>query len=197
MKNIGLFFGSFNPIHVGHLIIANHFVQHSPLDEVWFVVSPQSPFKTKKSLLPDYQRLELVHIAVEDNPQLRPCDLEFHLPRPSYTCDTMAYMAEKYPGQTFSLIMGEDNLAGIEKWKNYRQLLQNHEIYVYPRVISAKTAPAPPQEVEDAVIHRVEAPLLQISASAIRADLKAGKDVRYLLTEKVYAHVDKMLYYRS
>ena len=126
MKKIGLFFGSFNPIHVGHLVIANHIAQSDLLDEVWFVVSPQNPFKEKKSLLEDYHRLALVNEAIEDNQKLKSCDIEFSMPKPSYTSDTLAYLMDKYPKYEFSLIMGEDNIKSFHKWKNYEVILKNH-----------------------------------------------------------------------
>ena len=134
MKKIGLFFGSFNPIHVGHLVIANHIAQSDLLDEVWFVVSPQNPFKEKKSLLEDYHRLALVNEAIEDNQKLKSCDIEFSMPKPSYTSDTLAYLMDKYPKYEFSLIMGEDNIKSFHKWKNYEVILKNHSIIVYPRM---------------------------------------------------------------
>ena len=133
-KQIGLFFGSFNPIHIGHLIIANHLVEHSALDELWLVVTPQNPFKEKQSLLNNHLRLEMVHLAIADYPKLRASDIEFHLPQPNYTIHTLAYLEEKYPKLHFALIMGEDNLKSLHKWKNYEQILSNYPIYVYPRL---------------------------------------------------------------
>ena len=126
--NIGLYFGSFNPIHIGHLIIANHMVEHSDLDEVWFVVSPHNPFKVKKSLLNNHHRLAMVEFAIEDYPKFKVTDIEFKLPQPSFTINTLAHITEKFPNHQFSIIMGEDNLSGFHKWKNYEQILQNHLI---------------------------------------------------------------------
>jgi nicotinate-nucleotide adenylyltransferase len=134
--NIGLYFGTYNPIHVGHLIIANHMVDNSELDQVWLVVSPQNPLKNKATLLADYHRLALVEIAVEGNVKLKASNIEFDLPKPSYTIDTLTYIHEKYPDHNFSIIMGEDNLRTLHKWKNYEQILNNHNIYVYPRALT-------------------------------------------------------------
>ena len=133
---IGLYFGTFNPIHVGHLIIANHMAEHSDLDEIWMVVTPHNPLKKKATLLDDYQRLNLVHLATEDYLKIKPSDIEFKLSQPNYTVNTLAHLQEKYPQHTFSLIMGEDNLKSLHKWKNYDVILQNYEVYVYPRISS-------------------------------------------------------------
>ena len=137
--NIGLFFGTFNPIHVGHLTIANHFVEHSNLDEVWLVVTPLSPFKKKSSLLDNHQRLEMVYRATEDYPKLRPSDIEFNLPEPNYTIHTLIYLKEKFPQHNFALIMGEDNLASFHKWKNYEEILKHHQIFVYDLLPKSKS----------------------------------------------------------
>ncbi|MGB1218100.1 MAG: nicotinate (nicotinamide) nucleotide adenylyltransferase, partial [Saprospiraceae bacterium] len=133
MKKIGLFFGSFNPVHIGHMIIAEFVATHTDLDKVWMVISPQNPFKKKSTLAKDYDRLHMVKAAIGDNPHLEACDIEFGLPQPSYTIDTLTYLKEKYPTKEFSLIMGGDNLGTLHKWKNYELLLKNHEIYVYKR----------------------------------------------------------------
>ncbi len=133
MQKIGLFFGSFNPIHNGHLILANHFVEHTNLDQVWLVITPKSPFKQKQNMLPNYQRLELVYRATHDYPKLNPSDIEFGLPTPNYTSDTLVHLEEKHPGKQFVLLMGEDNLAYFHKWKNYEVILERHALYVYPR----------------------------------------------------------------
>ena len=135
---IGLYFGSFNPIHIGHLVIANHIAEYSDLNQVWFVVTPHSPFKKKHTLLDNYQRLEMVYRATKDYNKLKPCDIEFNLPQPNYTINTLAYLQEKYPDHEFSLLMGEDNLKSFHKWKNYELILENHDIYVYPRVSEKK-----------------------------------------------------------
>ena len=203
MKKVGLYFGTFNPIHVGHLIIANYMAHYTELDEVWLVVTPQNPFKQKSSLLPDYQRLDLARIAIEDNLKVRVSDVEFKLPRPSYTIHTLAYLTESYPEAKFSLIMGEDNLRSLHKWKNSEQILHDHPVYVYPRVLTV-------QEKEDLKPYRtnqllanhpniikVDAPVMKLSASFIRNAIKDGRDVRYLLTEPVYKYVSEMNFYKK
>ena len=155
---IGLYFGTFNPIHVGHLIIANHMVENSNLDEVWMVVTPHNPFKKKKTLLDNYQRYEMVYEATEDYPLLKPCDIEFGLPQPSYTVNTLMHLKEKHPQHSFSLIMGEDNLQSLHKWKNAEFLIEEHDIYVYPRVVENK------QEVKVSCerIFFIDAPIVEI-----------------------------------
>ncbi|MEZ7900701.1 MAG: nicotinate-nucleotide adenylyltransferase [Flavobacteriales bacterium] len=197
MKKIGLFFGSFNPIHVGHLVIANHIAQSDLLDEVWFVVSPQNPFKEKKSLLEDYHRLALVNEAIEDNQKLKSCDIEFSMPKPSYTSDTLAYLMDKYPKYEFSLIMGEDNIKSFHKWKNYEVILKNHSIIVYPRMGVNDKSVAKSEIITHKNISVLEnIPVMKISASYIRERIKEGKSVAYLLTEKVEKYVDEMGFYR-
>lgn len=191
-KKIGLFFGSFNPIHVGHLIIAEYIVEHTELKEIWFVVSPRNPLKNKQSLLNDKQRLYMVNIAIEDDPRFRSCDIEFKLPQPSYTVNTLLRLAERYPEKEFCLIMGEDNLDCIEKWYNYQYILDNYQIYVYPRD-DYKTE----KKRELPNIHYVDAPRIGISASMIRQGIKEKKTVKYLMTEKVAKYVDEMGLYRG
>lgn len=190
---IGLFFGSFNPLHVGHLIIANHFVENSDLDRVWFVVTPQNPHKNKKTLLEDHHRLSMVRIAVDDYPKLEASDIEFGLPQPNYTVNTLIYITEKYPQHQFSLIMGEDNLISFHKWKNYDVILENHEIYVYPRLTDKKITDA---FKDHSKIHKVAAPIVQISATAIRNAIKEGKEIRPLLPANVWEYLDEMNFYR-
>ena len=177
-KQIGLFFGSFNPIHIGHLIIANHLVEHSAMNELWFVVTPQNPFKEKQSLLDNHLRLEMVNLAIESYPKLRASNIEFHLPQPNYTVNTLAYLEEKHPNTNFALIMGEDNLKSFHKWKNYEHILANYPIYVYPR-ISEGTVPK--ALTEHPHITRVPAPIIELSATFIREELKAGHNIRPLL----------------
>ncbi len=191
-KEIGLFFGSFNPIHVGHLIIANTVQQNTDLDEVWFVISPQSPFKKKKSLLSESLRLDFVEEAIQDNQNLKASTIEFTLPQPSYTIDTLTYLQEKHGDQyLFSLIMGSDNLVGLVKWKNYNEILMHYKIYVYNR---------PGSEESDFHSHEsvfiVDGPLLYISASMIRNYIKQDKSVKYLVTEPVYQLLEKYNYYK-
>ncbi|MEN8187514.1 MAG: nicotinate (nicotinamide) nucleotide adenylyltransferase, partial [Bacteroidota bacterium] len=169
---IGLFFGTFNPIHIGHLIIANHLVEFSDLDEVWFVVTPHNPFKEKKTLLADNHRLRMVTEACEGYPRLKPSNIEFGLPQPNYTVNTLAYLHEKHPKHHFNLIMGEDNLQSFHKWKNSEVILENHDIYVYPRVYQDKTSS---QFEKHPKIHKVDAPVVEISATFIRKAIKEGK----------------------
>lgn len=181
----GLFFGSFNPIHVGHLIIANHICEFSDLDQVWFVISPQNPFKEKSSLANDYDRLHLVNLAIEDFQNLRASNIEFGLPQPSYTIDTLTVLKEKYPDHDFSIIMGADNLSGFKKWKNYEQILKHYSVYVYPR-IGADT-----EEWKDhPKIGFVDAPIVEISSTFIRQSFKDGKDPHAMLPDRVWKYLD-------
>lgn len=177
---IGLFFGSFNPIHVGHLIIANTMATTTDLEQVWFVVSPQNPFKKNKSLLHEFDRLDLVERAIADNARLKATDFEFHLPRPSYTIDTLIRLLEKYPQHEFRLIMGEDNLAQFTNWKNHGQILEYVGLYVYPRPNAA-----PHIFDKHARVTFVTAPLLDISATFIREALRNGRSIRYLVPDVV------------
>lgn len=191
---IGLFFGSFNPIHVGHLIIANTVRGYTKLNQVWFVVSPQNPFKTTKSLLPDVDRLRMVELAIEDNFDLRACNIEFGMPKPSYTVDTMAYLSEKYPQHQFSLIMGNDNLMHFHKWKNYKQILAYAGIFTYPR--PNVNLEAMQEEIKNhPKIEMVEAPLLDISATFIRNCIKKEIPIKYMVHEKVEQYIyDRKLF---
>ncbi len=184
-KSIGLFFGSFNPVHVGHMIIANFMVNNTDLDEVWLVVSPHNPHKDKKSLANDYERLHLVNLAIGDHLKIKASDIEFSLPKPSYTIDTLTYLKEKYPNYLFSLIMGGDNLISLPRWKNYEQLLE-HAIFVYKRPSYEDGALA-----EHPNIHLLDAPLLNISASYIRSLIKDGKSIKYLVTDKVFEYLEE------
>lgn len=189
---IGLFFGSFNPVHIGHLIIANHMATHTDLQRVWLVVSPHNPLKPKKTLANDYDRLHLVRLGIGDNPLLEVSNIEFGLPRPSYTVDTLAYLGEKYPDHTFAIIMGADSLADIHRWKNYEHLVANHDIYVYnrPSVDLGERAHWPR-------VHLVQAPLLDISATYIRECIRMGKSVRYLVPEAVFNYLENSRLYRQ
>ncbi len=191
MKKTGLFFGSFNPIHIGHLAIANYIVEFTDLDNIWFVVSPHNPLKPKKSLLADNHRYYMVNLAVEDDHRFKVSNIEFHLPQPSYTVNTLAYLKEKYPGIEFSLIMGADNILTINKWRNYEYILNNYRIFVYPRPdYDLKNIDYPNVEI-------VNAPIMQISASFIRKAIKEGKDVRYFLLPKVWNYIDEMNFYKK
>jgi len=193
-KKTGLFFGSFNPVHNGHLILANYFTEHGDLDEVWFVLTPQNPLKNKKSLLPDHHRLYLLRLALEPYDKFKVSTVEFDLPRPNYTIHTLAHLKDLYPDKDFVLLMGADNLAGLPKWKNYEEILNNHTIYVYPRRYAEpdRTLVAHPH------VHYFEkAPLVEISASVIRRDIAHGKNVRPLLPEKVWEHIDQMHFYKK
>lgn len=191
---VGLYFGTFNPIHVGHLIIANHMAENSALDQVWMVVTPHNPHKEKQTLLDDYKRLEMVHLATEDYPNLRPSDIEFKLPQPNYTVNTLAYLQEKFPQHTFALIMGEDNLKSLHKWKNYEVILANHDIYVYPRIAEGKS------EIDRTAfpnVHYVDAPVIELSSTFIRDSIKAGKNIRPMLPEKVWQFVQHNNLYKK
>jgi nicotinate-nucleotide adenylyltransferase len=190
---VGLYFGSFNPIHIGHLVIANHLAEYSDLDQVWFVVTPHNPFKKKASLLDNHQRLEMVYLATKDYIKLEPNDIEFKLPQPNYTVNTLAYLEEKYPDNEFALIMGEDNLKSFHKWKNHEIILENHDIYVYPRVSENKVSTRFDGHKK---IHFVEAPIMQLSSTFIRKAIKAGKNIQPMLPKNVWEYLDEMNFYR-
>lgn len=195
VKKIGLYFGSFNPIHVGHLAIANHMVEFSDLDEVWFVITPHNPHKKKKTLLDDIHRLAMVRIAVEEYQKLQASTIEFDLPQPNYTVNTLAHLEEKYPEQHFCLIMGEDNLKSLHKWKNYEVLLERYQIYVYPRIGEAvKLHPSISSSIS---ITKVAAPIMEISSTFIRKAIKEKKDIRPLLPQNVWEYLDEMNFYRK
>jgi len=191
---IGLYFGTFNPIHIGHLIIANHLAEYSGLDQIWMVVTPHNPFKNKQTLLDDYQRLQLVFLATEDYPKIKPSDIEFKLPQPNYTVNTLAHLQEKYPQHIFSLIMGEDNLKSLHKWKNHEIILQNHEIYVYPRISSDLDTSIYKNHPK---IHIVAAPIVEISSTFIRENIKNKKNVQPLLPSKVWEYIDHNNLYKK
>jgi len=188
---IGLYFGSFNPVHVAHLIIANHILNETDIEKVWFVVSPQNPFKTENSLLNEYHRLHLVKLATENDNRIKASDIEFTLPKPSYTVNTLAYLSEKHPEHEFSIIMGSDSFQNLPKWKNYGVIVKNYPIYVYLR---------PGFEIEDklnASVYIVDAPLLQLSATQIRKYAKEGKSLRYLVPDKVLEEIERGGYYKK
>ena len=190
---IGLFFGTFNPIHIGHLIIANYMAEFSDLEEVWFVVTPLSPFKKKSSLLDNHHRLALTNIAVEDYPKLKTSDIEFKLPQPNYTVNSLIHLEEKYPDHQFCLIMGEDNLKSLHKWKNYETILQNYEVYVYPRISEGTTEN---ELLNHSKIHQINAPIVEVSSTFIRKSIKEKYDIRAMLTPNVWKYIDEMNFYK-
>ncbi len=189
---IGLFFGSFNPVHTGHMIIANYMAQSADLDQVWLVVSPHNPLKSKKSLARDHDRLHLVNLAIGDNLLLKSSDIEFSMPKPSYTIDTLTYLNEKYPQHEFVLIMGGDNLSTLRKWKNYELILEKYEIYVYKRPTYSHSVFEGKSSVKIS-----DAPLLDISSSRIRTMIKKGLSVRYLVPDAVYQYLDDTRIYEK
>ena len=192
LRRVGLFFGSFNPIHIGHMVIAGAMLTNTDLDEVWFVVSPQNPLKEQKSLLAERQRLEMVRLAVDDDPRLRACDAEFYLPRPSYTVLTLAHLAEKYRDKEFALIMGSDNLDTFDRWRNYDYILDHYRLYVYPR---------PDHTGGDFAKHphvtMVDVPMMDISSTYIRSEIRQRHDVRYLIPPKAYEYMTDMHFYEK
>ena len=198
MKKVGLFFGSFNPIHIGHLILANYILEHSDMQELWFVVSPQNPFKEKKSLLNDHNRLDMVQLAIKNYQKMRASNVEFSLPTPSYTIDTLTYLHEKHPDYSFSLIMGEDNLGSLHKWKNYDLLLQNYQVIVYPRIFGEDISSSPnvTQLKNHHNIHKIDAPIIELSATEIRDMIKSGKNVRPMLPPEVFEYLDGSSFYK-
>jgi nicotinate-nucleotide adenylyltransferase len=189
---IGLFFGSFNPVHNGHMVLANYMAEFTDMQQVWFVVSPHNPLKPVGSLLNDYQRLQLVELAIGDYRKIKLSKIEFGLPKPSYTIHTLVHLHEKFPDHEFVLIMGSDNLHTFHKWKNYEQILKHHQIYVYPR---------PGYDGGDFKNHPqikfTQAPLMELSSTFIRNAIKAGKDVRFMLPEKVFNYLDEMNFYKK
>lgn len=187
---IGLYFGSFNPIHTGHMIIANFVAYHTDLDKVWLVVSPQNPLKPSASLLNEHNRFHLVELAIQDEPKLRASNIEFSLPRPSFTVDTLAYLSEKFPTQEFAIIMGSDSFQNITRWRNYQHIVRNYPIYVYKRPGHEVT------ETHGATIKILEAPMLDISATDIRKWIKEGMSVRYMVPDNVAAYIAANNYYK-
>lgn len=187
---VGLYFGSFNPIHVGHLIIANHVLNNSAIQKVWFVVSPHNPLKNQKTLLNEYDRIHMVDLAIEDNPHFKSSNIEFSLSKPSYTINTLTVLKDKYPNFDFTIIMGGDSFQNIFNWKNYEQLLQDYEIIVYER----------PGFQIDATIGKItllKAPLLDISSTHIRSQIKLGNNIKYLVPNNVAQYIELNNYYKS
>jgi nicotinate-nucleotide adenylyltransferase len=189
---VGLFFGSFNPIHIGHMAIAQYMLEHTALEKIWFVVSPQNPFKTKETLLDQQHRLTIVRIAVEDDPRMQASNIEFNLPIPSYTVDTLTYLREARPNEEFALIMGQDNLVHFHKWKNHESILENHNIYVYPR---PGCKPCDMERHEK--VQLTKAPLMDISAEFIRRSIREKKEVSYFLPQKINDYIDEMNFYKK
>ncbi len=189
---IGLFFGSFNPIHIGHLAIANFTIEYSQLDQIWFVVSPQNPFKNKAQLLSEYHRLELINRAIENDSRFKASSIEFKLPKPSYTIDTITYINEQYPDHNFRIIMGADQLPSFHKWKNSEELFKQSSFIVYPR-------PGMPHHelLKTGKFELVEAPLMEISSSFIRKSIREGKDLRHFLNPEVWKYIDEMGFYKK
>jgi nicotinate-nucleotide adenylyltransferase len=188
----GLFFGSFNPIHIGHLAIANYVVEFTDIEQVWFVVSPHNPLKKKAGLLADYHRLSLVREAIDEDSRFKVSNIEFKMPQPSYTIDTLAYLQEKYPEREFALIMGSDGLETFHKWKNYEDLMHRYKRYVYPR---KGTDINKLKNTENCIF--IDAPLMEISSTFIRNSIREGKDIKYFLNEKVYKYIKEMHFYES
>lgn len=189
---VGLFFGSFNPIHIGHLAIANYIVEYSDLDELWLVVSPQNPLKNKKTLLDEYDRLHMVELALNNNSKIKANNIEFRLSKPSYTIDTLTYLNEKYPKNQFALILGADNLKYFNKWKNYEIILKEYRLYVYPR---------PNYDLGEfknhSSVNLINAPMMEISSSFIRNSIKDGKNLKYFLPNAVYEYISEMNFYKK
>lgn len=191
---VGLYFGTFNPIHVGHLIIANHIVENSDLDQLWMVVTPHNPLKKKSGLLADYHRLQMVHLATEDYDKIIPSDIEFKLPQPNYTVNTLAHLQEKFPQHQFSLIMGEDNLKSLKKWKNFELILNDYQLYVYPRI---STDEVPEEFLNHPNIHQVSAPIIELSSTYIRNSIKEQKNIKPMLDAKVWEYINHNLFYKK
>lgn len=191
-EKVGLFFGSFNPIHNGHLMLANYLAEYGGLDEIWFVVSPQNPFKDKKSLLADRHRLYMVELAIKDDERFQVCDIEFYMPQPSYTIDTLTRLQERHPNTDFYLICGMDNIESFKKWKNYEAILQYHHLMVYPRKGYSSN-----ELVDHPSVTVVEAPEIEVSSTFIRNAIGEGKDVRYFMPKDVAQYIVDMHFYEK
>lgn len=192
MKKTGLLFGSFNPIHIGHLMIAGYMYEFSDLDELWFVVSPLNPLKEQKSLLADHHRLEMVNLAIEDDNRFRSCNIEFKLPKPSYTINTLTYLQDKYPEREFVIISGTDIFPTFHKWKNWQQLLEFYTFYVYPRPGSQDH-----ELTKHPSVKVFNAPMVEISASFIREAIREGKNMSYYLPDKTFKYIQEMHFYKK
>ena len=189
--NIGLYFGSFNPIHIGHLIIANHVLNETSIKKIWFIVSPQNPFKESKTLLNEFDRLHLVRLATQDDNRIKCSDIEFNLPKPSYTSNTLAFLSEKYPEHQFSIIMGSDSYQNLDKWKNYETIINNYPVYVYKREGHEI------KKTFDKEAVTLNAPIIQISASQIREHIRSAKSIRYLVPEIVREEIESRKFYKQ
>ncbi|HEY5966487.1 MAG TPA: nicotinate (nicotinamide) nucleotide adenylyltransferase [Chitinophagaceae bacterium] len=189
--NIGLYFGSFNPIHIGHLIIANHVLNETSINKIWFIVSPQNPFKESKSLLNEFDRLHLVRLATQDDNRIKCSDIEFNLPKPSYTSNTLAFLSEKYPEHQFSIIMGSDSYQNLDKWKNYETIINNYPVFVYKREGHEI------KKTFDKEAVTLNAPIIQISASQIREHIRSAKSIRYLVPEIVREEIESRKFYKQ
>jgi len=189
--NIGLYFGSFNPIHIGHLIIANHVLNETSINKIWFIVSPQNPFKESKTLLNEFDRLHLVRLATQDDNRIKCSDIEFNLPKPSYTSNTLAFLSEKYPEHQFSIIMGSDSYQNLDKWKNYETIINNYPVYVYKREGHEI------KKTFDKEAVTLNAPIIQISASQIREHIRSAKSIRYLVPEIVREEIESRKFYKQ
>ncbi len=187
---IGLYFGSFNPVHIGHMAIANYFIEFSDLDRLWFVISPHNPLKEKKTLLNEHVRMEMVELAINNDPRFMACDIEFHMPKPSYTIDTLAYLKEKYPKHQFVLIMGSDGLKTFSKWKNHEEIIKNYPRYVYPRDTESNI-----HSDQHKNIRIVNAPKIEISSTFVRNSISERKDIRHFLPQSVFSFIDQKGYY--
>jgi len=198
MARIGLYFGSFNPIHIGHMAIAGYMTEFAGLDQVWFVVSPHNPLKKKETLLADHQRLFMTQLAIGDNNKIKSTDIEFKLPAPSYTIDTLVYLKEKFIKNDFCLVMGEDNLHTLHKWKNVNELVKMCPIYVYPRPNTKKPSSLLLDQILSAAdINQVDAPLMDISGTFIRNGIKTGKDMSYFVPSPVWKYIKEMHFYEK
>jgi len=196
MTETGLFFGSFNPVHIGHMAIANYIAEYSSLKEVWFIVSPHNPLKTKESLLGERDRFYMTELAIGEDPRFRVSDIEFTLPQPSYTIDTLAHLTEKYPARRFTLIMGEDNLTTLHKWKNAEMLVKQYPIVVYPRLCPGRRSSKRLQEIlEMATIQEIDAPVMEISGTFIRSAIRDGKDVSWFVPAPTWKYIREMHFY--
>lgn len=190
---IGLYFGTFNPVHIGHGILANHMLHYTDMDEVWMVVTPHNPHKKKSTLLENHHRLEMVYKATENYEKIHPSDIEFKLKQPNYTIDTLVHISEQYPNDEFAIIMGEDNLKSFHKWKNYEVILEDYEVYVYPRISEKKEEN---NLTNHPKIHVIEAPIVEISSTFIRTAIKNNKSVEHLISPQVWEHIDLMNFYK-